>query len=298
MTQPPTRDAGVRCVFASGDELGETPLWCDRTNALWWIDIEKPRLQSFEPASGRHRAFAFPQRFLGSAALRREGGFLLALDRSLYLFDPEERRLEHFCDVETAPLDNRLNDGRCDGLGRFWIGTMDVGLQKPTGSLYRIGADRTVAKSHGGVIVSNSIAIAPDQRTFYYSDTRRFVMWAFDFDARRGALSNKRVFVDHSASRDRPDGACVDEEGYVWVAMFGGARVARYSPDGRLDRTIPLPVTNPTCVCFGGADLSTLYITSARKFLSREQLDAEPLAGALLAVTVPTRGLPEARFAG
>jgi sugar lactone lactonase YvrE len=155
-----------------------------------------------------------------------------------------------------------------------------------------------VARHQGDVVVSNSIAISPDRRTLYFSDTRRFVMWAFDFDEERGVLSNRRVFVDHSAARDRPDGACVDEEGCVWVAMFAGKRIVRYRPDGTLDRTIEVPVTNPTCVCFGGADLATLYITTARKFLSPAQLEAEPLAGALLAVEPGVRGLPEAQFAG
>ena len=230
--------------------------------------------------------------------MRRSGGFLLALDRGLHAFDPATGELAPFCEVETGPANNRLNDGRCDAQGRFWVGTMDVGLTDPTGALYSVDADGTVMRHVEGVVVSNSIAFSPDGRTLYFSDTRRFTTWAFDLDPELGVLSNRRVFVDHTAARDRPDGACVDEEGFVWVAMFAGSRIARYRPDGVLDRTIPLPVTNPTCLCFGGPDLSTLYITSARKFLSPAQLAAEPLAGALLAVEPEVRGLPEAWFAG
>jgi sugar lactone lactonase YvrE len=288
----------VRCVVPSQNELGETPLWCPRTNAVWWLDIERPKLQSFDPSTGRRRSFSFSCAFLGSLALRRSGGFLLALDLGLHAFDPATGELAHFCDVETARWNNRLNDGRCDTRGRFWVGTMDVGLKAPTGALYSVDAEKTVTRHEQGVIVSNSIALSPDQRTLYFSDTRRFTMWAFALDPELGVLSNRRVFVDHTATGDRPDGACVDEEGCVWVAMFTGSRIARYRPNGLLDRTIPVPVTNPTCVCFGGSDLSTLYITSARKFLSPAQLTAEPLAGALLAIEPGVRGIPEAQFAG
>ena len=289
--------AKVRCVVQSGDTLGETPLWCPRSKALWWLDIETPKLQSFDPLTGRHQAFPFSTNFLGSLALRRSGGFLLALDLALHAFDPATGRLDHLCDVETGG-NNRLNDGRCDARGRFWVGTMDVGLSEPSGALYSVAADGTVTRHLDDVIVSNSIAISPDQRTLYFSDTRRFVTWAFDLDAAAGTLSNRRVFLDLTATRDRPDGACIDAEGHVWVAIFAGGRVARYRPDGTLERSIALPVTNPTCLCFGGDDLSTLYITTARKFLSPAQLEAEPLAGALLAVETGVKGLPESQFAG
>jgi sugar lactone lactonase YvrE len=122
------------------------------------------------------------------------------------------------------------------------------------------------------------------------------VTWQFDLDVEAGTLSNRRVFVDHSSTRSRPDGACVDAEGDVWTAMFGGGRVVRYAPDGSVDRVVELPVSNPTCVCLGGPDMKTLYITTARKFLNRTQLRAQPLAGALLAIDVPVPGLSECRF--
>jgi sugar lactone lactonase YvrE len=140
------------------------------------------------------------------------------------------------------------------------------------------------------------VAIAPDQRTLYVSDTRRFVTWAFDLDVVAGKLSNRRVFVDYSATRERPDGACIDSHGCVWTAIFAGGKIVRYTPQGRVDRVVPVPVTNPTCLCFGGADLKTLFITSARKFLSPERLQAEPLAGSVLSFETDIAGLPEQRF--
>ncbi|WP_425258645.1 SMP-30/gluconolactonase/LRE family protein [Rubrivivax sp. RP6-9] len=279
--------------------LGESPLWCDRTECLLWIDIDRATLHRLHLSSGRRDTFRFVARSLGSLALRQEAGsVVLALDAALYTFDLASGRLTLMAEVESAGSNTRLNDGRCDAHGRLWIGTMDNGLAAPAGSFYRVGTDGTVARQFGDVIVSNTVAIAPDQRTLYFSDTRRYVTWAFDLDVEHGALSNRRVFVDFRARKDRPDGACVDSAGGLWVAIFAGARLDRYTPDGRLDRCIALPVTNPTCVCLGGPAYRTLFITTARKFLGSERLDREPLAGSVLAVEVDVPGLPESRFMG
>jgi sugar lactone lactonase YvrE len=288
----------VRRIVASADQLGETPLWCPRSRAVWWIDIEQPKLQSFSPQTGEHLVYPFDTRFLGSLALRKSGGFLIALDLALYTFDPDTRRLELFCEVESGEKDNRLNDGRCDRQGRLWIGTMDNKILEPNGSFYSVEPNGTVTRYFNGILVSNCIATSPDQKTLYFSDTRRYTIWAFDLDVKSGSISNRRVFVDYTATKDRPDGACVDAEGFIWNAIFAGGRVVRYAPDGRIDRTIKVPVTNPTCICFGGPALETLYITTARKFLTPAQLAAEPWAGALLAVEPGVKGLPEAMFGG
>lgn len=287
----------VRCAAPSQDVLGESPLWCELTHCLLWIDIDRATLHRLHPASGRRDTVTFAARSLGSLALRaRAGSVVLALDAALYTFDLGSGELALLAEVEPAAADTRLNDGRCDARGRLWIGTMDNGLAAPTGSFYRVGADGAVVRQFGDVIVSNTVAVSPDQRTLYFSDTRRYVTWAFDLDVEDGTLSNRRVFVDHRAGRERPDGACVDREGGLWVAIFAGGRVDRYTPDGRLDRRIALPVTNPTCVALGGPGLRTLYITTARKFLDPETLRNEPLAGSVLSVEVDVPGLPERRF--
>ncbi len=287
----------IQCVAASKDILGETPLWCELTQSLLWIDIDRATLQRVHPASGRRDTFRFGARFLGGLALRREPGCLvLALDTALHEFDMGSGHLTLLAEVEPATPDTRLNDGRCDAHGNLWIGTMDNGLAAPTGSFYRVGADGTVTRQFGDVIVSNTVALSPDQRTLYFSDTRRYLTWAFDLDPEHGTLSNRRVFVDHRERRERPDGACVDSEGALWVAMFAGARVDRYTPDGRLARSIGLPVTNPTCVCLGGPEYRTLFVTTARKFLTAERLSQEPLAGSVLAIEVEIPGMPERRF--
>jgi sugar lactone lactonase YvrE len=298
MTGPGTpRAAGVRCVLPTHDLLGESPLWCAATQSLLWLDIDGGRVQRFHPASGRHDVFTFDDRYAGSLALTRTPGrVLVALDLALHRFDFATGALELVCQVEPPTLDNRLNDGRCDAAGRFWVGTMDNQLTRPNGSFYRIDPDGSVHRQFGDVIVSNTVSFSPRHDALYFSDTRRFTTWRFALDVESGTLGARETFVDHTATRSRPDGACVDAEGFVWTAMFGGARIDRYSPAGELERSIGLPVDNPTCICLGGPDRRTLFITTARKFLDRAQLREQPWAGSLLAIDVETPGLPERHF--
>jgi sugar lactone lactonase YvrE len=299
MGRPTTRSnpPRVRCAIPGDDVLGETPLWCERTGSLLWLDIDRGRLQRFHPASGRHDVFGFEQRFVGSLALTHDAAtVLLGIELGLYLFNLGSGELRLLCQVENPALDNRLNDGRCDGSGRFWVGTMDNQLHRPNGAFYRIDPDGAVQRQFGDVIVANTVALSPAQDRLYFSDTRRFQTWQFDLDLAAGTLSNRRLFVDHSSTRDRPDGACTDAQGFVWTALFAAGRVVRFTPDGQVDTVIELPVTNPTCVCLGGPALRTLYITTARKFLSRSQLRNEPLAGSVLAVEVDFPGIAEHRF--
>jgi sugar lactone lactonase YvrE len=290
-------EAGLRCVLPGADTLGETPLWCEQTQSLLWLDIDGGRLQRFQPASGRHDIFGFDDTYVGSLALARQPGrVLLGINASLYWFDLASGQRELLCEVEPATADTRLNDGRCDAQGRFWVGTMDNQLHRPLGAFYRVDPDGRAQRLFGDVIVSNTVALSPRQDRLYFSDTRRFTTWQFDLDVAAGQLSNRRIFVDHSAGQSRPDGACVDAEGFVWTAIFGGGRLVRYSPEGAVDRIVELPVSNPTCVCLGGPELRTLYITTARKFLDRAQLRAQSWAGSVLAMEVPVPGMPEQRF--
>lgn len=287
----------IDVVHRSADQLGETPLWCERMQKLWWLDIEKPTLKSWDPESKEQASRPFETTFLGSQALtRNDHKRLVATGNSLQVLDLETGALTPFTTVETGD-GTRLNDGRVDARGRLWIGTMDNALHRGVGSLYRVDPDGSVNRQFGDVIVANGIAFAPDNRTAYFTDTRRYRTWAFDFDLDDGKLSNRRLFANYSATRERPDGAAVDADGCLWQAFFAGGRLVRYRPGGRVDREVPVPVTNPTCLCFGGADFSTAFVTSAAKFLSAEQLAREPLAGALLAVEGMGQGLPEHRFA-
>ncbi|MCI5077345.1 MAG: SMP-30/gluconolactonase/LRE family protein [Oricola sp.] len=289
------RYPSVEVAVRGQDQLGETPLWCDREQTLWWVDIEKPKLQSFSPSKQAFESWDRDCTFLGSQALTRSGRRLVAEDLSLKVLDTPDSLGDVLIEVDHE-LDNRLNDGRVDARGHLWIGTMDNELHRPNGALYRIAPDGSSDRIMDGVIVSNGIAFAPDGSWMHFTDTRRHISYLFTLDPEDGAVTDKRVFADHSSTGDRPDGACVDVDGCIWTAFFAGSRIVRYTPDGRIDRTIELPVTNPTCLCFGGPDLSTLFVTTARKFLDERQLAEEPLAGSLLAIPGVGQGLPEHRF--
>ncbi|WP_027991597.1 SMP-30/gluconolactonase/LRE family protein [Sinorhizobium meliloti] len=286
----------VDCLVRSRDRLGETPLWCERTKKLWWLDIENPKLQSYDPSANFHEIFPIRgTTFVGSHALTSTGIHLLAHDLDLVLQTPDGGVSETVVAVE-SDLDNRLNDGRVDRWGHFWVGTMDNQLQRPTGALYRVSPSGDVTEVFGNVIVSNGIAFSPDGRRFHFTDTRRYQSWVFDMDPEDGAISNRRLFADYSATGERPDGACFDADGGLWTAFFAGGRVVRYNPLGQIDTIIELPVTNATCVCFGGEDFRTLMITTATKFLSGQKLASEPVAGAVFAVHGVAQGTPENRF--
>jgi sugar lactone lactonase YvrE len=286
----------IETAVPAGDVLGETPLWCGRSGKLWWVDIDRQLHQSFDPATSTHETMRYDCRFLGSQALTSDGSHILAQDLSLFRSDAAGGIASRVCEVEPG-FDNRLNDGRVDARGRLWIGTMDNQLHRPNGALYRVDGSGAVTRMFGDVIVTNGIAFSPDSRTLYFTDTRRYRTWCFDFDLDDGTISNRRLFADYAVSGERPDGACVDVDGGLWTAFFSGGRVVRYRPDGRIDTIISLPVTNPTCVCFGGSDYKTMFVTSARKFLDAAQLSREPEAGNLLAIHGLAQGLSEHRFA-
>lgn len=286
----------VDCVVKGDDRLGECTLWCEREQVLWWVDSRGPSLKRWDP-SGGVRTIALPS-VVGSVAFRERGGMLAALQSGLYFLDPASGVLQAVAQPEAHLPGNRFNDGRCDRAGRFWAGTMSDAKREPTGSLYRLSADLKCTQIRSDVIVPNSIAWSPDNRTMYFADTYRQVIRAWDFDLASGEVSNERVFCDTTGHPGRPDGSCIDADGGLWNAEYGGWRLVRYTPAGKIDRAIELPVANPTCCCFGGADFDTLYVSTATQRLTPEDLAKQPLAGSVLAVRPGVKGLPEARFAG
>ncbi|WP_136637673.1 SMP-30/gluconolactonase/LRE family protein [Pseudooceanicola onchidii] len=289
-------DVKIDLAHRAEAQLGETCLWDARTGLLGWIDIEQPRFYTLDPATGATTSVAHPGTYLGCQALTRSGRQLLARDLTLITCDADGSDVRVLAETpgEAMP-DTRLNDGRVDAQGRLWIGTMDNELHRGLGHLYRVDPDGTMTAVLGDVIVSNGIAFDPQGRWMWFTDTRRHLTWKIHLDA-DGTVTGRDPWADYSASGGRPDGACVDADGCLWQAMFGGGRVVRYAPDGRIDRDIALPVTNPTCLCFGGPDLSTLFVTSATKFLTPEQRATEPLAGSVLAIHGAGQGMPENLF--
>ncbi len=212
-------------------------------------------------------------------AFRREGGLLVALSSGVYLLGTEQPQLLVKPAEHAAAL--RFNDGRCDRAGRFWVGTLAEPDFPPQGVLYRIERDGTCRPFRTGIQVPNSLAWSPDGRTMYFADSPRHRIWAFDYDAGRGEFSGERIFAEPHPGF--PDGSCVDAEGCVWNAEWGAARVVRYTPAGKIDRVLEVPAEKPTCCCFGGARLDTLYITSAN-------------GAGVFAITPGVKGLAESRF--
>ena len=286
----------IACAVEAHDTLGECCLWCPVTKRVWWIDIQRACLQSFDPATRAYQVYPLPGPHVGCIALRRSGGLVVALDHGLHGFDPATGKLQLLVRPEAGEWGNRYNDGRCDRRGRLWIGTMDIGIRRASGSFYRVSADRSVLRLFDGITVPNSTAFSPDDHTLYFADTPRNVIWAFDFTLHSGAIGERRVFADLTGRNGHPDGSCIDAGGYLWNAEYSGHRLTRYAPDGRVDRSIELPVTHATCCCFGGDSLDTLYVTTASP--TKRDAALKPLDGALLAIDTGVRGLPESAFGG
>jgi sugar lactone lactonase YvrE len=282
--------------------LGESPLWHPTEQVLYWCDIPGHALNRFDPGSGVHTCWPFDTDVSCCAPLM-EGGLLLALRSGLARFDPSNGAMQRLVDAPYDTAVERFNDGKADVQGRLWVGTIHD-LREPKAALYRY-ADGRLERIVGDITVSNGLAWSPDARTLYWADTKAHAVYAFDFECAAGAVSNRRVFAQFApkaADQDlshyggRPDGAAMDVEGHYWCAMFEGARLLRIAPDGRVVREVPLPVRCPTMPCFGGADLQTLYITTAREKRPADELAREPLAGCVLQMRVDVPGLP-ANFA-
>jgi sugar lactone lactonase YvrE len=283
--------------------LGESPLWHPGEHVLYWCDIPGHKLNRFDPGNGSHREWAFDSDVACCAPVH-DGGLLLALRRGLVRFNPASGGSTALAEAPYDPLHERFNDGKADPQGRFWVGTIYEPREPPRAALYRFAAGR-LDRMAGDITVSNGLAWSPDARTLYWADTKAHAVYRFDFDVADGSLSRRRVFAQFpikgpeqslASYGGRPDGAAVDGEGGYWVAMYEGARVLRFAPDGTLTREVSLPVRCPTMPCFGGADLKTLYITSAREKRPADELAREPLAGSVLQLRVDVPGLP-ANFA-
>jgi sugar lactone lactonase YvrE len=286
----------IECAAQTDDVLGEVPLWHPTENALYWIDLFKPAIHRLDICDRKVKTWT-PSEKLGSFALRAEGGLLIAGRNGLSLFDPSNGDVEKIIDPEGGNTENILNDGRCDRRGRFWVGSMNKMMTRASGRLYRFG-QRQLDVVAEGIWVPNSICWSPDDRRMYFADSHLRTIFAYEFDVENGTIGRRQEFATMGNIPGVPDGSSVDSEGFVWNAVFDGGCLVRYDPNGRIDRVVPLPVTRPSACTFGGPDLATLYVTTARFRLPPEKLATERSAGGLLAVDVGVRGLPEPFFAG
>jgi sugar lactone lactonase YvrE len=292
-----TTTAEVTCVLDARAELGECPVWAAEEQALYWVDIRAPALHRLDPATGATRTWPMPSR-IGSFGLRASGGAVVALVDGFHLLDLDTGELEFVVGPEPVP-GTRFNDGKVSPDGRFFAGTMDEELlSRPVAALYRLDPDLSLHRVVDGLIVSNGLAWTADGRTMYHSDSKGPVVWAYDYDPADAGLSGRRVLARPTEEVGRPDGAAADAEGFYWSAGISAGVLNRWSPDGRLDRSIPLPCSNPTAPCFGGPDLRTIFVTSLRHDLPPDVLAAKPLSGGIFAVRVDVPGVPVARFRG
>jgi sugar lactone lactonase YvrE len=288
-------------VVDAHDVVGEGPLWDVRSSTLWWTDLLGRRVHRFDPATGSESVHDVGQE-VGALAPRASGGFVAAVRDGFAAFDPDTG-LTMLAPVTEGRPDLRMNDGKCDRRGRFWAASMAFDATPGAGSLYVLEPDGTTRAVLPGLTIGNGIAWTGDDRTMYYIDSMRQSVDAFDFDVDSGRLGDRRTVVDVAPATDPaklrvPDGMCIDEEGFLWVAIYGAGVVCRYRPDGSVHTTVELPVDQVTCPVFGGADLRDLYITTAAQQMSDAELERQPLAGALFRVRTEVPGTAPFTYAG
>jgi sugar lactone lactonase YvrE len=289
------RELGTaRLVLDARATLGECPRWSSRESRLWWVDIAGRAIHRFDPASGHDERWALPSA-PGCLAFARSGGLVVALRDGFHRFDSATGRLAALAPAPYDARDFRFNDGRCDAAGRFWAGAMYEPRTHERASMYCLerGALREAwGPAQGlGVKVSNGLAFSADGRALFQSDTPGHVIWRFDFDVATGEARNSPAYGG------RPDGACLDRDGFYWSAQYEGGRVLRFAPDGSIDAVLRVPVRRPTMVAFGGPDLATLFVTTAREGASEAELAEFPHSGGLFALETGHAGLPEPDYA-
>ncbi|MBK5264509.1 MAG: SMP-30/gluconolactonase/LRE family protein [Alphaproteobacteria bacterium] len=277
-------------------ELGEGPRWHGIEKRLYWVDIGRNALHRLDPVTGRDECRTF-QAPVGCFAFMENGGLMLAMKDGF-------ARLTHF-DAQPEPFgeqifagrsDLRFNDGRTDGKGRFWAGSVNTAKSAHDAALYRLDPDGTITQVKGDMLTCNGAAFSPDGRRFYHTDTPSHAVRVYDYDEKAGAISHCRILHQFPMGEGRPDGACVDVEGCYWTALFDGGRIVRLSPKGEILTQVALPAQRPTMIALGGPDLRTAYVTTARAGLSPEMLDREPLSGGIFCFDVDVPGLPETPF--
>ena len=283
-------------VVKVGNVIGEGPRWNGSEQRLYWVDfIDNQNIHSWQPAKQELKTYRTPAP-VTALGFKRSGDLIVATGGQIATYNLATESLNAFTLVDDRP-GMRLNDGAVDAQGRFWVGSMhSTKHDEPHGSLYRFDPDGTLHTMDTGITVSNGLGWSPDGKTFYFIDTFRRVIYAYDYSAAAGTISNRRDFVRTLEADGYPDGLAVDAEGHVLVAFWGGWKVVRYDPDGKAEREIRFPVANPTACAFGGQELDELYVTSARLALPADQLVAQPMAGDLFRVRLNVQGQREPYF--
>ncbi len=277
-------------------QVGEGPVWDVAEQALYYIDILEQKVFRWNPANGDCRTWDVPD-MIGSMALRETGGAIMALVNGIHTLDFETGAVEPFALMEPANPNIQLADGKVDRAGRFVFGTSHRKAQEPLGGLFSLGTDGAIAQLDGGLILGNGPCWSPDNSTLYHADSMRHVIYAYDYDLATGAASNRREFFNSSEYGPIPDGATIDIDGNMWVAICEGGVVLCLTPAGKVERVIAMPVRCPASCMFFGPDLDRLFVPSIDPtFMGRPDNDA---AGANFVIEgLGVKGLPEPRYAG
>jgi sugar lactone lactonase YvrE len=292
--------SAVTVAAAVRAEVGEGPAWDDRIGVVWWVDILVGAVHRFDPARGQDEVIEVGQP-VGAVVPRNSEGLALALEHTFVTFDPATQELVKIHDIEPGREETRVNDGKCDRQGRFWVGTMAYDWQSmpDAGSLYRLDPDGRLTKVLSDLAISNGLAWSADDDLLYFIDSPTQRVDVFDFDAETGTVSGRRTVVAIPDASGMPDGMSIDADGFLWVALWGGGAVWRIDPaDGRVDRVIEVPASQVTSCVFGGADLRDLYITTAAIGLSPDALAAQPLAGSMFRCRPGVQGTPTESYRG
>ena len=283
--------------------VGEGPVWDVAEQALYYVDIIGKQVHRYDPANGISKSWAVPG-VIGSLAVREQGGLLVALADGLYALNTDDGTVEPLYLPTGLNLQIQFNDGKVDRAGRFVVGTTDSKVKEPLGAIYTFNSDHDLTMINDDIIISNGPCWSPDNKTFYFSDTGRNQIYAYDYDLETGRADNRRKFANTQelGLGGIPDGATVDSDGLMWMAICEGSKVVAFRPDGTLERCINMPISLPASVMFGGPDLDLLYVTTidplALKALGMDK-PAEDGGGALWVIEgLGAKGLPEPRFIG
>lgn len=283
-------------IIAAKDALGEGILWDFRSQVLWWTDIHGRRLHRYDWASKTATVLETPERVGSFGLVAGSDDLITAFESGIALYNPYLKNATWLARPQADVKDVRFNDGRVDRRGRFWCGTMvEEGAGAASGCLYSLDKSGELRCHVRGVQISNGLCMSPDGSKLYFADSPSGLIHVYDLIEPQGMLGAPQRFAE-SPQGAVPDGATVDAEGCIWSASWGGGCVVRYTPDGRVDRTIKVPSTQPTCPCFGGPDLDLLFVTSARVGLDPETLRREPHAGDVFVYRPGVRGLPESEY--
>jgi sugar lactone lactonase YvrE len=288
---------GAEIAVPAQCDLAEGPVWDAGRRLLLWVDILAGHVHSLDPVSGARSMFGTGVP-VGAVGLTASGGLVLALVDGFAVTDARGEQIERLPGLATDRSAVRFNDGKPDPWGGFCAGTMQWREGTQAGCLYRLGSDRLISKLVSGVTISNGLDWSADRRRFYYVDSPAGGVDLFDTDPDTGALANRRRFVDIAAADGMADGLTIDAEGCIWVAIWGGGELRRYTPAGRLDTVVTVPVSQVTSAAFGGRDLEVLYITTARQDFGPAELQTEPHAGDIFCCSPGVTGRVPFTFAG